>query len=150
MSAPNCKYQIDWKKVDELLIGGCSIVDIAAHFGCDRDTLYYRFEKEFGSALSAYSQEKKRKGDNLLRLHQYKKAMGLTEKGDNTLLIWLGKCRLKQKEHDESQDKEAITDTEIQNRLMKSEAIIEKYKEKFGIIDDLDIQDFSKTESQLS
>jgi len=98
MVAPNNKYDIDWKKVDDLLIAGCTITDIAGYFGCDRDILYIRFQKEKGSSLSAYAQQKRLKGDSLLRAHQYAKALGLTDKGDNTLLIWLGKVRLKQKE----------------------------------------------------
>ncbi len=136
-------FEIDWNKVDELLISGCTIVDIAGHFGCDRDTLYKRFEKEFGTSLSAHSQEKKRKGDNLLRAHQYKKALGLTDKGDNTLLIWLGKCRLKQKEHDETQDTETITNTDKENRIMELEAKLDQALKKIQKLDPDEIQDQS-------
>ena len=32
-------------------------------------------------------------------MQQYQKAMGISKKGDNTLLIWLGKQRLGQKEN---------------------------------------------------
>jgi|GEM_PF-5251011 hypothetical protein len=149
ISAPNDKYDIDWKKVDDLLMAGCTIVDIAAHFGCDRDTLYYRFERDFGSSLSAHADLKRKKGDNILKAQQYAKALGLTDKGDNTLLIWLGKCRLKQKENGEDQDKESKTNTDLENRNMYLEALINKYEQKHGKIDDNALQDLSETESKL-
>ncbi len=91
---------IDWKKVDDLMIGGCIGTEIAGYFGIHPDTFYRNVEKEKGIGFAAYLQEKRSKGDGLLRAHQYAKAMGLTDKGDNTLLIWLGKCRLKQREND--------------------------------------------------
>ena len=92
------KSIIDWKKVDELLIAGCTAPEIAGYFGCSVRTLYTRCETDNNVLYSEYSQEKCSKGDSILRAHQYAKALGLTEKGDNTLLIWLGKTRLKQKE----------------------------------------------------
>lgn len=94
------KADIDWKKVDELLISGCSGAEIAGYFGLNPATLYDRCQTDNKKMFSEYSQEKTAKGDSILRAHQYAKALGLTEKGDNTLLIWLGKCRLKQREND--------------------------------------------------
>ena len=93
------KTDIDWKKVDELLIAGCSGAEIAGYFGFSTYTLYDRCMSDNGILFSQYSQDKQAKGDSILRAHQYAKALGLTDKGDNTLLIWLGKTRLKQKEH---------------------------------------------------
>jgi hypothetical protein len=49
--------------------------------------------------FTAYSQQKRAKGESDLRLAQHLKALGKTKKGDNTLLIWLGKQRLNQKEN---------------------------------------------------
>jgi len=96
------KADIDWKKVDELLIAGCSGAEIAGYFGLNPATLYDRCQTDNNKMFSEYSQEKSAKGDSILRAHQYAKALGLTEKGDNTLLIWLGKTRLKQKESEET------------------------------------------------
>ncbi len=93
--------EIDWKKVDDLLIAGCMGTEIAGYFGIHEDTLYNRVVKKYGMAFSAYSHEKKSKGESILRAHQYAKALGLTDKGDNTLLIWLGKQRLNQRDHKE-------------------------------------------------
>lgn len=92
------KVEIDWKKVDDLLMAGCLGTGIAAYLGIAPYTLYERCETDNGKSFTQYSQEKKEKGDEILRAHQFAKALGLTDKGDNTLLIWLGKTRLKQKE----------------------------------------------------
>lgn len=91
--------ELDWKKVDELLIAGCNGVQIAGYFGIHPDTLYNHVQRDKKIGFSAYLQEKQSKGEALLIAHQYAKALGLTNNGDNTLLIWLGKTRLKQKEH---------------------------------------------------
>lgn len=48
--------------------------------------------------FTAYSAEKRSCGDNILAEHQYKKSLGITAKGDTTLLIWLGKNRLDQRD----------------------------------------------------
>jgi len=70
-------------------------------FGIHPDTFYKRVEQEKGVGFSAYLQQMHSKGEALLRAQQYVKALGLSDKGDNTLLIWLGKTRLKQKEHED-------------------------------------------------
>ena len=91
------KSDIDWKKVDELLEAGCSGVEIAANIGVSCPTLYDRCQTDNNKLFSEYSQEKQSKGDSILRKVQFDKALT----GDNTILIWLGKCRLKQKEHED-------------------------------------------------
>lgn len=92
------QLEIDWNKVDEHLVAGCCGTDIAGLLGVYPDTLYDRCQKEKGTTFTAYSQQKKAKGDSLLKKQQFDKAMGYTEFGDNTLLIWLGKIRMSQKE----------------------------------------------------
>jgi hypothetical protein len=87
---------IDWKRVDELLACGCSGAEIAAEIEINDETLYIRCLRDNGILFSEYLRQKRSKGDLILKEHQYKKAIGLTDKGDNTLLIWLGKTRLKQ------------------------------------------------------
>lgn len=93
---------IDWKRVDDLLIVGCSGREIAASIGLNPATLYDRCEKDHGIPFSEYSQGKYAKGESILRAHQFAKAIGKTTEGDNTLLIWLGKNRLSQKEKPEA------------------------------------------------
>jgi len=87
--------------VNELLEAGCLGTEIAGHFGVHPETLYDRVAKESGLLYSVYSQIYKQKGEAKLRKAQYDKAIGDSEKGDNTLLIWLGKTRLNQREKDE-------------------------------------------------
>lgn len=85
---------IDWKKADELLIAGCSGVEIAGYFGILPNTLYSRCLQDNGITFSDYSQSKYSKGESFLRAKQYQVAMS----GDKTMLVWLGKNRLKQKD----------------------------------------------------
>lgn len=93
---------IDWKRADELLTAGCLGTEVAAYFGMHPETLYDRVKLEKGIAFSEYSAKMKSNGEAKLREAQYNKALGATEKGDNTLLIWLGKTRLNQKEQDQT------------------------------------------------
>ena len=93
-------YHIDWEKLDDLLISGCMGTEIAGHFGISHQALYVKVKKEKKMSFHDYSASKKAKGDSILRDHQFCKAIGATDKGDNTLLIWLGKTRLGQREMD--------------------------------------------------
>lgn len=99
---------INWERVDELLACGCSGVEISASIGITNLTLYKHCEKKFGKSFSDYKSEKSAVGVSLIREQQYKKALGLTDKGDNTLLIWLGKNRLDQRDHAKEDDMKAM------------------------------------------
>lgn len=88
--------KIDWDMVDHYLMAACNGSEIAALLGCSADTLYNRCAQEKGVTFTAYAQEKKQKGDSILRAAQYKKAI----KGDNTMMVWLGKNRLNQKDRE--------------------------------------------------
>lgn len=88
---------VDWKRVDELLMAGCNGTEICPHFDMHHDTFYRKVEEKFGISFTAYSALKKNKGDSLLREKQFEKAL----QGDNTMMVWLGKNRLGQKDtHD--------------------------------------------------
>ena len=87
---------IDWDYVDKLLISGCTGTEIASSIGCHHQTFYDRVQLEKGMLFTEYSQQKKEKGDTILRQAQFAKAA----KGDNTMLIWLGKLRLGQRDPD--------------------------------------------------
>lgn len=91
--------EIDWNLVDELLESGAPGTEIAPHFNMHPDTFYRKVEEEYKMGFSDYSSIKKYQGQSNLRLAQYRKAIGKSNKGDNTLLIWLGKQRLDQKEN---------------------------------------------------
>jgi hypothetical protein len=108
---------IDWDKVDRWLECGCLGTEVAAALGCHPDTLYERCLQEKGSVFSAYSREKKCSGDKLLRQKQMEIAM----KGDKTMLLWLGKQRLGQRDTPEySFDKEVKTQLEALNEWTKT------------------------------
>lgn len=88
------KADIDWNKVDRLLEAGCLTTEIAAHFGVCADTMYKRCQMDHKIDFSLYSQQKKAKGESLLRSKQFESAM----KGNIPMQIWLGKQRLEQRD----------------------------------------------------
>ena len=129
------RIPIDMKKVDDLLIAGCKGTEVASYFGIHPDTLYSRVEKEKGMTFTAYSAQKRQKGESLLRAQQFAKALGATKEGDNMMLIWLGKNRLDQTDNvkqDASPQDENIQQT-IQNAKenAKLREEIKRLKEKY-------------------
>ena len=99
MSRP--EKTIDWSMVDKLLQAHCPGTEIAASFDMHPDTFYDRVKKEFKVGFTEYSQQKKTKGKNNLRLAQFRTAL----EGNSTLLIWLGKNWLAQRD-EPKEDKE--------------------------------------------
>ena len=97
------KADIDWERANELLIAGCSGAEIAGYFGLNANTIYARCLEDNKITFSEYSQPFYSKGESSLREVQYHKA----KQGDNMMLIWLGKNRLKQR--DKEEDKPANT-----------------------------------------
>lgn len=96
MSRP--KTDIDWKRVDSFLLAQCDGVAISGILGISSDTLYRACQEKFKIGFAAYSQKKKSEGKELLRRKQFDAAMG----GDKTMLIWLGKQILQQKDQVET------------------------------------------------
>lgn len=92
MSRPQKK--IDWEKVDQLLLAGCHGTEIAPHFDMHYETFYDRVKEKYGMGFTEYSALKKQQGDSILRAKQFELAL----KKDKTMLIWLGKQRLGQRE----------------------------------------------------
>lgn len=95
------KVEIDWDYVGKMLEAGSTAVGIAATIGCDEATLYRRCEKDNKIGFSTLSQQKKAKGDDQLRVQQYKTAMS-NKSGSVTMQIWLGKQRLGQADKSET------------------------------------------------
>ena len=91
------ELDLDWKKIDFLIEAGCSGYEIAAQLGINHETVYRRVREQYGQNFSDYVAKKLPKGDANIRVVQYQKAL----KGDNSMLIWLGKNRLKQKDREE-------------------------------------------------
>lgn len=106
------KSKIDWAKVDNFLKAQCDGVAIASMFGIHPETLYGACQEKFNMGFSEYSAIKKSEGKELLRAKQFQVAM----EGDKTMLVWLGKQLLDQK------DKQHVQNEEIENpfyELMK-------------------------------
>ena len=87
--------KIDWSIVNSLLEADCEGTEIAAFLGIVPSTLYQRCLKDNKIIFSEYLQQKKAKGNSLLKAKQYESAV----KDKNiSMQIWLGKQRLGQKE----------------------------------------------------
>ena len=96
MSRP--KTEIDWGKVDKYLQAQCDGSGIAGLLGIHPNTLYRLCEEKYKMSFSAYSAQKRGEGKELLRAKQSQLAM----EGDKTMLVWLGKQYLEQKEKADS------------------------------------------------
>lgn len=96
---------IDWEFIGKLFITGSNITQAAAAVRLNRDTLYDRCPIDLGVTLPAYYQQKFEEGNTILYNAQYEKAV---EDRNPTMLIWLGKQRLGQKENLEDKINEEI------------------------------------------
>ena len=90
---------IDWSLLDHLLLAGCSIAECSTHFNLTAERLGERIHKQYGMYSNEYSHILRSKGDSLIRSAQMKKALS----GDNTMLVWLGKNKLAQRDTPETQ-----------------------------------------------
>lgn len=123
---------IDWNLVDKLLMAGCSSTEIAPHFDITDETLQERTVKEKGMGYSAYSATLRSKGESCLRAKQFEKAL----KGDNTMMVWLGKNRLKQKDNPDQTINSAPNQTEIDFNNVIAHLIHENALLKSGKVND--------------
>lgn len=125
MSRP--EITIDWNVVNELLEAGCIGTEIAASIGMHPETFYDRVVKEFRIGFTEYATQKRAKGNSILRKVQFDVA---TKDKDKTMLVWLGKQRLDQREPDSKTVEECKPALkEYLERLNKTAAEYEK-KEK--------------------
>lgn len=103
---PRPPADINWDTVDQYLHAQCDGVAIAGILGIAPETLYRRCEQDHNIGFDQYSRQKKTQGKELLRQKQFDTAMS----GDKTMLVWLGKQYLDQKErHDITTKDEKIT-----------------------------------------
>lgn len=140
MVAGRPSLEINWNRVDELLEAGCLGSEIAPVFSMHPHTFYDHVEKKYGMKFSEFRQRKMAKGDSLLREVQYNKAIGKTKDGDNTLLIWLGKNRLNQRENDlliqtppldakvDSENQEMSENHKLRKQLAELQAKLDSHK----------------------
>lgn len=120
----NAVIPIDWSVVEKAAMEGSNGIQIAAHLGICKDTLYDRCELEHGVTWSAYLAEKRSKGDKLIHQAQFKKALS----GNPTILIWLGKQRLDQRDSDHEKDKlpplDDLVEKDNENMSLKAQLAI--------------------------
>lgn len=130
---PRPEAKIDWEIVDRLTKAGCLGTEVAAFFGIHPNTFYKRVQEEYNLSFSEFLQEKKHRGDALLRMQQYEKAIGESKKGDNMMLIWLGKNRLGQRDHEEKNDSPKQEDLNLKNQLYSALYENQKLKEQLNV-----------------
>lgn len=97
--------KVDWDFVEKRLEAGSSGLSISKEIGIYPDIFYDKVLAHYGEPLTVIAAKFKSKGDESLRRAQYEKAIGINKRGDTTLLTFLGKVRLKQRETDSEEDK---------------------------------------------
>lgn len=85
---------LDWSKIDFYLEAGSTGTQVAANLGIHPNTLYERCAQEKKMTFTDYSQLKKSSGHSKILGKQYAKAL----QGDNSMLIWVGKQQLGQRD----------------------------------------------------
>ena len=89
------KAHIDWEKAGKMIMAGCDGVQCAAYFGIDPETFYLRCKSDNNIGFSEFLRQKRAKGDAMILAAQFDAA--LTDK-NTTMLVWLGKQRLGQRD----------------------------------------------------
>ena len=90
--------EVDWRLVDNLLRIQCTGEEIAGAIGVSYDTLERRCKDDNDCKFADYSDEKRAAGRASLRREQWKVA----HSGNPTMLVWLGKQMLGQRDKVES------------------------------------------------
>ena len=116
---------IDWKDFDKLCHIQCTLEEIAGWFKCSVDTIENRVKQEYGVTFSEYFRQKRSTGRISLRRSQFQAA----EKGNTTMLIWLGKQYLNQSEKLTTLDKTPEAETSQEERKARIELIKKMAKE---------------------
>lgn len=94
------KIQINWEEFDKLCTMQCTLEEMASWFGCSEDTLERRCKEDKKLRFADYFKKRSSGGRISLRRSQFKAAI----EGNVTMLIWLGKQYLGQKDKIEEAD----------------------------------------------
>lgn len=89
------RKELDMEALKRLCQIQCTQEEMAWFFGMSVDTIETRIKEQFDQSFSEFYKEHSAGGIISLRREQYKSAM----RGNTTMLIWLGKQFLKQKEN---------------------------------------------------
>ena len=96
------KYNIDTEQLEKLASFGCTNTEIASFFGCSSDLI----EKSYSEFLTKGREKGK------IRLRQWQ--MKAAEKGNVSMLIWLGKQLLGQSEHPPEKESDMVEGFDIE------------------------------------
>lgn len=99
------RKEFSWEDVDKLCALQCTEEEIAQFLEISSDTLLRRCQEEHGVSFAEYFRQKRGLGKISLRRAQWT----LAQKGNATLLIWLGKQYLDQKDKAETTTKNEHT-----------------------------------------
>lgn len=100
MSRP--RKEVNWDQVETMCEIHCTGEEQAAILGMHYDTLDARCREEHGVSFSEYFKQKSAGGKMSLRRRQFTTAMD----GNTSMLIWLGKNWLGQKDQSETETKD--------------------------------------------
>ena len=89
------KIKIDWEEFDKLCFFQCTLEEIANWFKCSVDTIENKCKEEKELIFSEYFKKASTGGRISLRRRQFQVA----DKGNVTMLIWLGKQHLGQRDN---------------------------------------------------
>ena len=111
-------FVVEWDKVDAMAAIDCTQEEIASVLGCDIATLNRASKRERKITFAEYLGQKRLAGNVSLRRAQWKKAV---EERDKTLLIWLGKQRLGQRQNPEWGDEDLVSSEAFVVRIGRSD-----------------------------
>ncbi len=108
----------DWDRINSMCAIQCTGEEIAQVMGFSYDTLERRIKEVHDVSGAEYIKAHSQGGKATLRRAQWKAAMG----GSNSMLIWLGKQYLGQKDQvqaDTRTDLSVITDQQLDSKIQK-------------------------------
>lgn len=111
------RIEINWHEFEKLCAMQATLVEIAGWFGCSEDTIERRVKEEHGVTFAEHYRTKTSKGKISLRRKQLEVAMS----GNTTMLIWLGKQMLGQRDRPEEID---VTGSTVVNTFIASDASV--------------------------
>jgi len=103
------RKEFDPEQFEKLCSIQCTIEEICAYFDMDHETLNERIKEEYnGKTFSTIFATKRKTGHVSLRRSQFQKAL----EGDNTMLVWLGKNYLGQRDKFEDDTSKSTDNTD--------------------------------------
>lgn len=138
---------IDWNLVENLLMAGCKGTEIAPHFDMNVETFYDRVLQNYSIGFTELCAEKRGRGESVLRAKQYQKAT--KDNGDTTMLIWLGKCRLDQKEYQGSDAPSNVENLEIKDQFYKAMQKIEDMQKEINDLKSKTSQELQRSDTPV-